>query len=443
MRRAGIVGRRASATAAPPLAWAALTALAAGGGAAGCRGQFDGPYACEMGYASCTTQDGCETNVTTNGAHCGSCGHSCNVGASCLDAQCGRGATPLAPLSASAQGPLRANSSAVFWSDSSGSIYEVSAATADGGAVAPPVATGGFTCNSGSPFAVDENNLYYWSDGVQCNNQPSGNCTGLTQVALSGGQTTVLVGPPSSGNAPIVNANVDTCGSLATDGTFVYWLATDQQGNAATITIYRASVGMAGQSPKVLATAQGYSGPSSSTLVVSGTNLVFDAYGQNNSPSFEIVPIGGGPATPLPFDVNTYGNGTPFAADDANVYVASGGCSCDNNGGISGPPSGVITKVPLSGAPATTLATFSGELGDIAVDSNNVYWSTDSDAWRVPLLGGEPTSIAGNLTNGNPAYQCSGCGGENASPIAIAVTASGLFIADRNAGENELLEVTK
>jgi hypothetical protein len=429
------------------LAWAALAALAAVGGAADCRGQFDGPYACETGYASCTTPDGCETNVTTDGAHCGSCGHSCNVGALCLESQCGRGATPLAPLSANAQGPLRSNSSAVFWSDSSGSIYEVSAsasATADDGGAAPlPVATGGFTCNGGSPFAVDESNLYYWSDGIQCNNQPNGNCTGLTQVALKSGQTTVLVGPPSSGNAPITNADIDSCASLATDGTFVYWLATAQQGNAATFTIYRASVGMAGQSPKVLATAQGYGGPSSSTLVVSGSNLVFDAYGQNNFPSLEIVPIGGGTATPLPIDANTYGNATPFAADDANVYLASGGCACDGSGSTAGPPSGVITKIPLNGTQATTLATFSGELGDIGVDSNDVYWSTDSDAWKVPLLGGAPTSVAGNLTNGNPAYQCSGCGGQNASPTAIAVTASGLFIADRNAGESELLEVTK
>jgi hypothetical protein len=428
------------------LAWAALAAaLAAGGGAADCRGQFDGPYACETGYASCSTPDGCETNVTTDGAHCGSCGHSCNVGALCSEAQCGRGATPLAPLSANAQGPLRANSSAVFWSDSSGNIYEVSAsATADdGGAAPPPVATGAFTCNGGSPFAVDENNLYYWSDGTQCNNQPNGNCTGLAQVALKSGQTTVLVGPPSAGNVQVINANVDACALLATDGTFVYWLATDQQANAETFTIYRASVGMAGQSPKVLATAQGYGGPSSSTLVVSGTNLVFDAYGQNSSPSLEIVPIGGGTATPLPIDVNTYGNGAPFAADDANVYVASGGCSCDDNGNTVGPPTGAITKIPLNGTPATTLATFSGELGDVAVDSSDVYWSTDSDAWKVPILGGAPTSVAGNLTNGNPAYQCSGCGGQNASPTAIAVTASGLFIADRNAGESELLEVTK
>src|SRR5271163_3886610 len=70
------------------------------GSMAGCRAGLDGPYACESGYASCVTPNACETNVMTDGLHCGSCDQVCGVGATCVEGQCGHLATQVATLPA-------------------------------------------------------------------------------------------------------------------------------------------------------------------------------------------------------------------------------------------------------------------------------------------------------------------------------------------------------
>src|SRR5579863_2879308 len=178
--------------------------------AAGCKPKFTGPYACETGYASCVnpSQNSCETDTTSDGLNCGACGKVCPVGAPCIDAGCGQGAKQVANLWAASQVALRTNSSTLFWS-SSNVVYSL-ALTAPAGTLPTELVNDEMACGSGgTPFAVDDTNLYYLSSGSSgCTG--SGSCQGLTQVSLTGGVRTLLVSA-SGGLA----GNLASCGALA------------------------------------------------------------------------------------------------------------------------------------------------------------------------------------------------------------------------------------
>jgi len=166
----------------------------------------------------------------------------------------------------------------------------------------------------------------------------------------------------------------------------------------------------------------------------------------------ETVPLAGGASTALPIDFNTFGFGFPFVVDDANLYTVIASCPCNNDNGNSNnnngsgvPPAGRVVKVPLGGGPSTTLATFNGQVGGIDLDATNVYWSTDTAAWRVPRAGGVATPVAGNLAAGAAPYICNNtCGGSGQSAnTAIAVGATSLYIAVTAPTDDALLEVAK
>jgi hypothetical protein len=131
-----------------------------------------------------------------------------------------------------------------------------------------------------------------------------------------------------------------------------------------------------------------------------------------------------------------------------NIYFVTSGCPCDNNGpSYNGPPTGQIVAVPIEGGAGTVLVPqFTGQASSIAVDATNVYWSTDSAVWTVPIAGGPVSSVAGNLTDGTAPYQCNGgCGssGSGTTPTVIAVDATSVYIADYAANVNAILKVPK
>ena len=406
--------------------------------ASGCRASFTGPYPCETDYASCLdpSQNTCETNTASDALNCGACGHRCGVGALCVASSCGPPAVQIAQLSAGSGVVVKTNSSSAFWSNSSG-IFSAPMSAGAGTAVTT-LATDGFTCNNlGIPFAVDDANYYYLSNGSGC--VGSGPCGGLTQVSLASGTRTVLVSASTSGGS--------ACGSIAVGATSVYLLTSQQQSNVATYTLFSALIGVAGQTASTLASVQSINGPSTS-LAINSTALFFFSTGSNSAQSLQIVPINGGMVTALPVSGFFDGPaGGAMFADEANVYTLTGGCPCsgDNNQPYTGRPLGGINKTPLAGGPTTTIFTFSGALGGIAVDSADVYWSTDTTAWKVPLTGGKATALAGNLTGGVAAYQCNGCnsgGSAQTESTAVALGASGLYIGATGT-ENELLRVAK
>ena len=150
----------------------------------------------------------------------------------------------------------------------------------------------------------------------------------------------------------------------------------------------------------------------------------------------------------LPLNDNTFGPNFPFVVDDTNFYAALAGCPCNNGNGNNNqstglPPAGRVIAVPLGGGPSKPLATFSGLAGGIGVDGADVYWSSDTNAWKVPRAGGDVTAVAGNLTNGAQGATCNGsCGSGQGTPTELAVGGGGLFISVPSP-ENALLEVGK
>jgi hypothetical protein len=93
--------------------------------------------------------------------------------------------------------------------------------------------------------------------------------------------------------------------------------------------------------------------------------------------------------------------------------------------------------VPIGGGPSTTLANFTGQASSIVLDSGNVYWSTDTDVWKVSTAGGPVSSVAGNLASASTVagaaagYQCTSCGGSSPGlTTLIAVGGASVYIAD-------------
>jgi hypothetical protein len=390
----------------------------------GCRAQFDGPYPCATGYASCVDPQSnqCETNVSTDGLHCGVCGKACPLGATCTAGTCGAPATVLGHLNMGSQTTLAANSSAVFWESSSPSsgIQRVAA----GGGPATPVATDAFICGSSASFAVDDHDLYYWSNGA---GQPGPGHGELVKRSLADGSVTVLM---------TSTANTMGCPLLAVDATNVYVASGTQNGPQSTVSV--TEVPIAGSAATMLGTVQA-NGGGLNGMALSAHDVVFAGFNNSGPPSLRLVPIDGGPVTTLSVGMAFF---NLVVADGAYAYVVGSGCPCNggnNNGNYTGLPTGNVTRIALDTGETTDLADFLGQVGGAAVDSSYVYWATDTTLWKVPISGGDAVPIAGNLSSGAMPYRCNGCGGGPGTTSPVAVGGSHVYVA----ASGSILEVPR
>ena len=387
---------------------------------AGCEAKFVGPYPCAAGYASCVdaAQSLCETRIVDDSLNCGACGTTCGVGAACTDAACGAAAPTLAALSGTTNGQpaLALNSTAIFWAASS-TIWTLPI----GGGTATTVATNVFSCGSGSSFAVDDDNLYFWSSG-------NGAGTGLTKVSLSSGASTLLFS--SSGQSG--------CPSLAVDATNIYETElTENGGSVGQLVVSEIPVG--GGTSTRLATLQS---TNSSGLAITATDAIVAVQPGSGSTSFAVVPLAGGAPRMIDVDPTLGGGGTVFATDDSNIYFLSGGCPCGNTPSGTEQATGQVAKIPLDGSPGSVLARFTGVPESIAVDGDEVYWSTDVAVWKVPAAGGQGLAVAGNLGGGSSSYVCNGCSLPGVD-VAIALGPTSVVIDDGNVGVDALLKVSR
>jgi hypothetical protein len=412
-----------------PVAAAALGCLGLG-----CAPQFLGPYACLDGYASCINPSAneCETNLTTDALNCGACGMACGVGAACANSMCGMPAQQLAPLSGltGQQNTLEVNSSAVFWLDNQNGQPPAIHSVPIGGGSPATVAMDLF-CQSPRTFAVDDANVYYVSAGNGLGGGPD-----LVEVPLVGGATTVLA---SSGNGG------GSCPVLAVDQTNLYALTQVAQGGPSVSELVE--VPIAGGAPTTLATSSTYS---PNALGLTPTDAIVQVTNNSGPASFAAIPLAGGSPVPLPASGDE-GGPFGFVADATNIYSVGSFCPCNGNGpSYDGPPNGQVVMQPIGGGAQTVLARFTGAASSIAVDSDSVYWSTDTAVWKVPIAGGPALPVAGSLTsmsNGasGAGYQCTGCGGGSPASVTtlIAVDATSIYIADFAPDVDAILKVPK
>ncbi|MGH7269702.1 MAG: hypothetical protein ACREJ3_04665, partial [Polyangiaceae bacterium] len=342
---------------------------------------------------------------------------------------------------ASAGVTLAVNASGVYWSANGGgggSQAGIMMVPLGGGAMTT-VVQNAQSCGNSASFAVDDSAVYYWSSGFGGGGPGLPQSVGgLTRVALSDGTQTTLAPTPMGANG--------LCGAVAVDASRVYTLGINQSGGSQTV-ITLAQVSLAGGPLTTLATEQGMGG--AGPIAVSQDRAVFQTLSPNGSGnggpgSFEVVPGGGGSTTTVPMINNNQGGIGTFTADATNIYVIGSSCPCGPNSG-SGEPTGAVVKLPIDGSPGTVLAQVTGVADDIAVDSTDVYFATDSVVWKVPISGGEARAVAGNLTGGGPIPPgCSGsCGPPLSSVIAITLDAASVYIADTNTAVNSILKVAK
>jgi len=386
----------------------------------GCAPKFDGPYPCATGYASCATKNACESALASDGDNCGKCGQACGLGARCTKSKCGAVAERVATFEPGAQTAIAVNSSGVFWLDQS-TIFMVPLA---GGV--PTVAAANVRSCSSASFAVNDDSLYYLWTG-----SPPDYIAGLTKLSLST-RTEALLMP----NAKDANE----CGSVAIDAENIYVWTPGGNPTGPSNTFTLSKIPMAGGAPVTLATLSTGSVPE---LSVAGDVVLTPERQSDGSDVIRAVPIAGGKQKTIPINLNL-GGFNAFTADADNVYVVGsscGSCSKSDNGGSSAgsehPPMGAVGKIRLDGSHAKELAQVTGQALSIAVDAKYVYWSTETAVWRAPIAGGDAVPIAGGLSVGMAAIQCSGVCNNGQTPsvrMPIAVDATSVYILDSVAG---------
>ncbi len=458
---------------------------------ASCQSKFDGPYACAAGFASCVTPTGCETLTSSDGANCGACGNACSPGAACMNGTCGAAPAVFETTPGPGFVQIAGNTVAwATGLNSNTSSVGIDAVSRAGGTPTALVAAGAVTsCNAGPPFAIDGAHVYYFASGsvvsqplaggsgsgsgssggpdaggaacatlepccgalgggaTSCAEVVQQNNEGSCQAALSGlqaqGQCLPGSGKPGGAQTDIgSNPGGGSCdGLVLSDGTLYFADLSSCSNCENSSTLFGLSASAMAGTPASLASVQNWGGGS---FVVSGSSVYFSACAPGNGPcgGLGIVPVTGGAVTygPTPNGSGTEGGQGLVAADASNVYAVTSGWNCDDNNGSNGPDAGMSTPAvltggttlyafPLNGGPPVELAaTGDGSpVSGVAVDSTNVYWAAGTIVWSVPVGGGTPTPIAGNL--GTPVVPCTTSSSQG-NNVSIASDGKHVYVAD-------------
>jgi hypothetical protein len=192
-------------------------------------------------------------------------------------------------------------------------------------------------------------------------------------LALSGTDVYFLDGQglgrvPKAGGEPTLLAAAE-CGwyssGLVTNGTDVFWMQNPPSSDA---TIDRLSTDNG--SPVPIATGVELDSATSTTDATS-------YYWSGLDGTINRIPLGGGPVSVLTQDMSGR-RISGIAVDPMYAYFGlSSGCGGPISGGPScpapSPTAAAIERVPLSGGPATTVAT-DWDVAGVVVDQQNLYW---------------------------------------------------------------------
>ncbi len=146
------------------------------------------------------------------------------------------------------------------------------------------------------------------------------------------------------------------------------------------------------------------------------TKNVYFVSASNGACATESAPLAGGMVSTL----TSQGCPSGLASDGTYLYWAtnastSNGSQCTVQ----------IERIPISGGSPSTFASIAANEAPsgVAVDATSVYLLTNASLWAVPLAGGAPARIAGNLGGMNVQQGPGNClysgGGSSASSLAV------------------------
>jgi hypothetical protein len=266
--------------------------------------------------------DGCETDLLTNAAHCGACGHDC-LGGDCVNGQC----QPI--LLATGQGSLSyiaIDATHVYWTEDTAGTGRVMRAPIEPGA--PESLATSLTEPVG--IVVAGGRVYHTARPAE-------------------GQTDLWVRDTDGGNASVVASGFVAAWALASNDAFVY--VTDRVG-----TVSRVPVG-GGAASNIAGGQQEPFG-----IAVNGTNVF---WANRAGTTINRVPISGGAIAPA---VGNLTNPVGVAASDDWV------CWTEE--------AGKTGCAPAIGGSTVTLTDGQSLAPDIAIDGDVVYWTASNAVMR-------------------------------------------------------------
>jgi len=169
---------------------------------------------------------------------------------------------------------------------------------------------------------------------------------------------------------PTVIAAGENALSIAVDDTSVYWIAFDVGA------IRRARKANDGGAPETLASGQSFA----SVLVLDAAN-VYWTNEDNPGGSVMTIPKGGGAPVAL---VQNEALPSSIAVDATNVYWGA---------------LGAVRTAPIGGGSATTLVALSARVNGIAASATTVYCATDDGLIAAPIAGGSEVMLSPGFAN--------------------------------------------